>query len=73
MELDGRRHDPAPRLLLALLDISSETDETRRIRVDFPISSVAGAASTSVVYFELEPGEHTGMHAWSASSPAASS
>ena len=49
-----------------LVDISSETDEARRIRVDFPISSVAGAASTAVVYFELEPGEHTGMHTDSA-------
>ncbi len=46
--------------------MSSETDETLRIRVDFPISSVAGAASTAVVYFELEPGEHTGMHTDSA-------
>lgn len=49
-----------------LVDVSSETDETRRIRFDFPISSVAGAASTAVVYFELEPGEHTGMHTDSA-------
>jgi uncharacterized cupin superfamily protein len=49
-----------------LVDISSETDETRRMRVDFPISSVAGAASTAVVYFELDPGEHTGMHTDSA-------
>jgi quercetin dioxygenase-like cupin family protein len=49
-----------------LVDIWSETDETRRIRVDFPISSTAGAASTAVVYFELEPGEHTGMHTDSA-------
>jgi quercetin dioxygenase-like cupin family protein len=49
-----------------LVDITSETDETRRIRVDFPISSLAGAASTAVVYFELEPGEHTGMHTDSA-------
>ena len=49
-----------------LVDVSSETDETRRIRVDFPISSIAGAASTAVVYFELEPGEHTGMHTDSA-------
>jgi quercetin dioxygenase-like cupin family protein len=49
-----------------LVDISSETDETRRIRVDFPISSVDGAASTAIVYFELEPGEHTGMHTDSA-------
>ena len=49
-----------------LVDISSETDETRQLRVDFPISSVGGAASTSVVYFELEPGQHTGMHTDSA-------
>ncbi len=49
-----------------LADIWSETDETRRMRVDFPISSVAGAASTAVVYFELEPGAHTGMHTDSA-------
>jgi quercetin dioxygenase-like cupin family protein len=49
-----------------LVDISSETDEARRMRVDFPISSVAGAASTAVVYFELEPGAHTGMHTDSA-------
>lgn len=49
-----------------LLAVSSETDETRRIRFDFPISSAAGAASTAVVYFELEPGEHTGMHVDSA-------
>lgn len=49
-----------------LVDVSSETDETRRIRVDFPISTIDGAASTAVVYFELEPGEHTGMHTDSA-------
>ena len=49
-----------------LADITSETDETRQMRVDFPISSTAGAASTAVVYFELEPGEHTGMHTDSA-------
>jgi quercetin dioxygenase-like cupin family protein len=49
-----------------LAEITSETDETRQMRVDFPISSTAGAASTAVVYFELEPGEHTGMHTDSA-------
>lgn len=49
-----------------LVDTTSETDETRRLRFDFPISSVAGAASTAVVYFELEPGAHTGMHTDSA-------
>jgi quercetin dioxygenase-like cupin family protein len=49
-----------------LTTVHSETDRARRIRVDFPISSLDGAASTSVVYFELEPGEHTGMHTDSA-------
>jgi quercetin dioxygenase-like cupin family protein len=49
-----------------LVEVSSETDDTRRLRFDFPISSIAGAASTAVVYFELEPGEHTGMHTDSA-------
>lgn len=49
-----------------LVDITSDTDVTRRMRVDFPISSVEGAASTSIVYFELEPGAHTGMHTDSA-------
>ena len=49
-----------------LIAVHSDTDETRNLRFDFPISSAAGAASTSVVYFELEPGEHTGMHTDSA-------
>ena len=49
-----------------LVEAASGTDETRRLRFDFPISSLAGAASTAVVYFELEPGAHTGMHTDSA-------
>lgn len=49
-----------------LLEVTSATDDTRRIRFDFAISSLAGAASSAVVYFELEPGEHTGMHTDSA-------
>ena len=49
-----------------LVDVTSETDETRRIRFDFPISIAAGAASTAVVYFEIEPGQHIGMHTDSA-------
>jgi len=49
-----------------LVEATSETDETRHIRFDFPISTVGGATSTAVVYFELDPGEHTGMHTDSA-------
>lgn len=51
---------------LDLFEATSETDETRRLRFDFPISHLAGAASTAVVYFEVEPGEHIGMHTDSA-------
>ena len=49
-----------------LVEVGSEADESRRIRFDFPLSSLSGSASTAVVYFELEPGEHTGMHTDSA-------
>lgn len=49
-----------------LMEVYSETDPERRIRFDFPISRHVCTASTSVVYFELEPGEHTGMHSDSA-------
>lgn len=51
---------------LDLTEVTSATDPSRTIRFDFPVSSLAGAASTAVVYFELEPGEHTGMHTDSA-------
>ena len=44
----------------------SESDDTRRLRIDFPISSFDGAPRTSVVYFVLEPGDDTGMHSDSA-------
>ena len=49
-----------------LIEVGSATDESRRIRFDFPLSSIVGSASTAVVYFELEPGAHTGMHTDSA-------
>jgi quercetin dioxygenase-like cupin family protein len=51
---------------LELLEGWSETDSTLRGRFDFPISVETGAASTSVVYFELEPGDHCGRHTHSA-------
>ena len=49
-----------------LFEAWSETDESRRMKADFPIFSGVGAASTSVVYFELEPGHHCGAHTDSA-------
>lgn len=47
---------------LELIEIWSETDQTRRARFTFPIFNLTGAASSSVVYFEVEPGKHLGMH-----------
>lgn len=49
-----------------LTDAASENDETRRLGFAFPVSHLDGAASTAVVYFELEPGAHLGMHTDSA-------
>ena len=49
-----------------LFEASSATDPSRKMRVDFPIFSGVGAAASSVVYFELEPGAHCGMHTDSA-------
>jgi quercetin dioxygenase-like cupin family protein len=51
---------------LELFEAWSETDPSRRMRVDFPISNQTGALSTAVVYFEVEPGQHVGMHTDSA-------
>src|SRR5438477_7644564 len=48
------------------MDIESALDPTRRVRVAFPISSAAGTASSASVYFEVEPGDHVGVHTDSA-------
>src|SRR5258708_6894994 len=47
---------------LELISIWSETDQTRAARFTFPIFSLTGAASSTVVYFEVDPGKHLGMH-----------
>ena len=49
-----------------LWDVTSEGDPARRMRFDFPIFSGTGAAASSAVYFELEPGAHCGVHTDSA-------
>ena len=47
---------------LELREVLYPHDETRNIRVDFPISSARGSADSAVVYFELEPGKRLGRH-----------
>jgi quercetin dioxygenase-like cupin family protein len=51
---------------LELNEMWSETDEERGVRVNFPISLETGSASTTVVYFEVPPHKHLGMHTDSA-------
>lgn len=51
---------------LELFEGWSERDGGMRVRAGFPISSGSGTKSTTVVYFELEPGEHLGSHTDSA-------
>jgi quercetin dioxygenase-like cupin family protein len=51
---------------LELAPISSPADETREVRAAFPIHWGTGAASTAMVYFQLDPGMHLGTHTDSA-------
>ena len=48
------------------VEIESALDPTRRVRVAFPISSATGTASSATVYFEVDPGDHVGVHVDSA-------
>lgn len=47
---------------LELAEIRSPGDGTRDVRAAFPIHWQTGAASTAMVYFELDPGTHLGTH-----------
>ncbi|MDQ2943136.1 MAG: cupin domain-containing protein [Candidatus Dormibacteraeota bacterium] len=47
---------------LELMQGWSDTDPTMKVGFQFPVSALTGAASTSVVYFEMAPGEHCGRH-----------
>jgi quercetin dioxygenase-like cupin family protein len=49
-----------------LMDIESTLDPSRRVRVAFPHSSATSHASLATVYFEVEPGDHIGLHTDSA-------
>src|SRR6266566_1783958 len=51
---------------LELFEAWSQSDTGMRVRAGFPISSGTGTKSTTVVYFELEPGRHLGGHTDSA-------
>lgn len=51
---------------LELIELESALDPERRLRVAFPISSNTGTAATATVYFEVEPGDHIGVHVDSA-------
>jgi quercetin dioxygenase-like cupin family protein len=51
---------------LELMEGWSENDPTRRARFNFPIFNLTGALNTAVVYFEVDPGQHLGMHTDSA-------
>jgi quercetin dioxygenase-like cupin family protein len=47
---------------LELVEGWADDDETVRARFSFPITATSGAASTSVVYFEIEPGNRLSLH-----------
>ncbi len=47
---------------LELREAWSDADAAMRVRSAFPLHAGAGAKSSAVVYFEIEPGEHLGRH-----------
>jgi quercetin dioxygenase-like cupin family protein len=51
---------------LELSETTSSEDDSLRTRTAYPISWENGTASSAVVYFELEPGDHLGVHSHSA-------
>lgn len=51
---------------MELLDAWYEHEPAMRIRVNFPFFAATGNESTSVVYFEIEPGHFLGTHTDSA-------
>jgi len=51
---------------LPLMEGRGKTDPTQAGIFDFPIHVGTGAASSSVTYFEVAPGEHCGRHTHSA-------
>lgn len=51
---------------LELVDVWYEQDPAMRILVNFPFYAATGNKSSSVVYFEIEPGHYLGTHTDSA-------
>jgi quercetin dioxygenase-like cupin family protein len=47
---------------LELVEAWADDDETVRARFSLPITAANGAASTSVVYFEIDPGKRLSPH-----------
>jgi quercetin dioxygenase-like cupin family protein len=60
------RHRPVRLGDVELTEYWCEADPTLRGRLGLPIHTGTGAASTAVIYFEHEPGEHHGRHTDSA-------
>jgi len=47
---------------IKLQDLTSPLDATVGVNFAFPISAASGAANSSLVYFEIEPGKRLPMH-----------
>ena len=47
---------------LELQEVASVIDPTALTRFNFPVYAATGAASTAVVYFEVEPGKRLASH-----------
>jgi quercetin dioxygenase-like cupin family protein len=51
---------------LDLVEAWVEGSPSMRVRFDFPLTAASGCASSSVIYYEIEPGNRTPRHIHSA-------
>ena len=51
---------------LELIEAWVEGSATMRARFDFPLTAASGSASSSVIYYEVDPGHRTPRHVQSA-------
>ena len=48
---------------LELMETWTENSPSQRVRVTFPLAEALGSENSTLVYFELAPGNHLGRHA----------
>jgi quercetin dioxygenase-like cupin family protein len=56
------RDIPKPEVFPHFIEIWNDYDPSQRFTVIFPVGEAEGAVGSSVAYYIIEPGSHTGLH-----------